>query len=62
MQLVDPFGLVTDRVALYRLMQEKGLAFLAEELFAMQAADPDCMQYPRFKLRDDTSAVMAEIV
>ena len=61
MQLVEPFGVAADRVVLYHMMKDKGLAPMAEELFALQAADPDCMEHPRFKLRDDTSAVIAAV-
>ena len=60
-QLVEPFGVARDRAELYQMMKEKGLAPMAEELFALQAADPECMGYPRFKLRDDTSAVIAAV-
>lgn len=61
MQLVETFGVAADRVELFGLMKEKELALMAKELFAMQDADPDCLRYPRFKLRDDTSAVMAAV-
>lgn len=60
-QLVETFGVVPNRVELFHLMKQKGLHTMAEELFAMQDADPNCMRYPRFKLRDDTSAVIAVV-
>jgi len=61
-QLYEPFGAVESLPALYALMHTKGLAACARSLFAMQDADPECMEYPRFKLRDDTSAVLAELM
>lgn len=42
--------------ALHCRVARRGIAPLAGELFARQAADPDFTAVPRFKLRDDTTA------
>jgi serine/threonine protein phosphatase PrpC len=41
--------------------QRRGLARLAAELRAIEAADPECRRFPRLKPRDDATAVMARI-
>jgi len=38
-------------------MQSSDLEQMYQQLFSAQDADPDCNQYPRFKLRDDTCAL-----
>lgn len=58
-QLTDTFSLAADMPDLHLKIKEQGLALLSMELFSHQQADPDCYAYPRFKVRDDTSAVWA---
>ena len=41
--------------------QRQGLAPLAAELRAIEAADPECRRFPRLKPRDDATAVLARI-
>lgn len=60
-QLVEPFGLAGDLPDLFHKMKEQGLADLAATLFSRQEADPDCLHHPRFKLRDDTTALWATV-
>lgn len=55
------FGEAEDPAALHEKARAVGLASLAEHLFALQEADADLRVLPRFKLRDDTSAVLAEL-
>lgn len=56
-QLTEVFGQYPDYIALLEAMQENDLQEMADHLCAMQDADADCMNYPRFKLRDDTCAL-----
>lgn len=56
-QLSDVFGLFEGYSPLFAAMQVSDLEQMYQQLFAAQAADPDCNQYPRFKLRDDTCAL-----
>lgn len=58
-QLVQPFGLAADLTQLHRQMEDQGLALLSQKLFTYQERDPYCTHYPRFKLRDDTTAIWA---
>ena len=60
-QLIEPFGLAGDLPDLFHKMKEQGLADLAATLFSRQQADPDCLHHPRFKLRDDTTALWATV-
>ncbi len=60
-QLVEPFGVAADAAALHGCMRNQGLAVLAAQLFALQDGDPNCDRYPRFKLRDDTTAILARM-
>lgn len=56
-QLADVFGYYRDHTALFAAMREKDLEDMFAHLCAMQDADSGCTEYPRFKLRDDTSAL-----
>ncbi len=60
-QLVDCFGEFDDYSRLHNQMQNTPLKKLYERLYELQKSDPDCNKYPRFKLRDDASAVWAII-
>ncbi|HEX6840832.1 MAG TPA: PP2C family serine/threonine-protein phosphatase [Stellaceae bacterium] len=46
---------------LFDAAQQKGLAPLAAELRAIEAADPECRRFPRLKPRDDATAVMVRL-
>ena len=50
-----------DLSVLHEKAQETGLPLLTERLFALQDADAELLVLPRFKLRDDSSAVLAEV-
>lgn len=41
--------------------QQQGLAPLAAELRAIEAADPECRRFPRLKPRDDATAVLVRL-
>ena len=41
--------------------QRRGVAPLAAALRAIEAADPQCRQFPRLKPRDDATAVLAQL-
>lgn len=56
-QLAEVFGKYPGYTALFAAMREGDLKKLSQELCALQDADPDCNDYPRFKLRDDTCAL-----
>lgn len=56
-QLSEVFHQYADDKALFAAMQENDLEEMFRRLCALQDADPDCNQYPRFKHRDDTSAL-----
>lgn len=56
-QLSEVFGLFDGYSALFDAMQVSDLEQMYQQLFSAQDADPDCNQYPRFKLRDDTCAL-----
>ncbi len=56
-QLSDVFGFYKGYFELFSAMQESDLQQLCLRLRYAQDADPDCNQYPRFKLRDDTCAL-----
>lgn len=55
-RLVDTFGRYSD-ASLFRAARERGLQDLLEELRAIEAGDPDCIEYPRFKRCDDATAL-----
>lgn len=56
-QLADVFGYYRDYTALFEAMREKDLEEMFQNLCALQNADPDSTKYPRFKHRDDTTAL-----
>lgn len=56
-QLAEVFGKYRGYTDLFRAMQENDLEDMFRQLCALQDADPDCNEYPRFKLRDDTCAL-----
>ena len=56
-QLADVFHIFKSYFQLFSTMQESDLEQLCLRLRYAQDADPDCNQYPRFKLRDDTCAL-----
>lgn len=58
-QLIEPFGVASSAEDLHRMMTSAGIATLAGQLFARQEADANCGEYPRFKMRDDTTAILA---
>ena len=53
----DVFGFFDGYFALFDGMQKSDLEQMYRRLWNAQDADPDCNQYPRLKLRDDTSAL-----
>ncbi len=56
-QLCEAFGFYDGYLSLFAAMQKEDLEVLYRQLFDAQAADPNCNQHPRFKLRDDTCAL-----
>ena len=56
-QLAEVFRQYPDYNALFDAMQCKDLEDMFSTLCALQDADDDLNDYPRFKLRDDTSAL-----
>ena len=56
-QLAEVFGQYTGYTALFEAMQTTDLSEMFRTLCAMQDADPEGNDYPRFKHRDDTSAL-----
>lgn len=56
-QLAEVFRQYPDYNALFDAMQRKDLDELFSELCSLQDADDDLNDFPRFKLRDDTSAL-----
>ena len=56
-QLTEVFGKYRGYTGLFAAMQETDLEDMFRELCAMQDADDDLNDYPRFKLRDDTCAL-----
>ncbi len=56
-QLTDVFCQYPSYTALFEAMQEQDLEEMFRQLCALQDADPDYSQYPRFKRRDDTCAL-----
>ena len=47
--------------ALFDAANAQGLAALAEELRAVEAADPDGLRFPRFKRSDDATALLVAV-
>ncbi len=56
-QLSELFGIYDSYSSLFAAMQEKDLEAIYQTLCMAQDRDPDCNNYPRFKLRDDTCAL-----
>lgn len=56
-QLTEVFAQYKDYPALFAAMRENDLEEMFCRLCALQDADADCTRYPRFKHRDDTSAL-----
>ena len=56
-QLAEVFGKYRGYTGLFAAMQENDLEDMFRDLCAMQDADDDLNDYPRFKLRDDTCAL-----
>jgi hypothetical protein len=55
-RLVENYGAYADR-ALLEAAANKGLEILRAELRQIEASDPTCHRYPRFKVGDDASAI-----
>lgn len=60
-QLCTPFGLYLDYGVLHDVMEKTSLLQLTETLHKAQELDPEANRYPRFKFRDDISAVFAGV-
>ena len=56
-RLVDIFGRYTPR-ALFDAARERGLDALITELRELEAADPDCRNFPRAKVSDDATGLL----
>mgnify|MGYP003290788758 CR=1 FL=1 len=56
-QLTEVFGVYESYTKLFEAMQKNNLEEMFARLCALQDADADCNDYPRFKLRDDTCAL-----
>jgi hypothetical protein len=56
-QICDIFYLVRNFEELHEKMAKEDLSDMVKELFDIQDTDPDYNQYPRFKHRDDTTAI-----
>ena len=56
-QLAEVFGQYKGYTALFAAMQTEDLEDMFQKLCALQDADPECNNYPRFKHRDDTCAL-----
>lgn len=56
-QLAELFGLYEGYAGLLDAMEHESLQSMYDKLYAAQEKDADCIDYPRFKLRDDTCAV-----
>jgi hypothetical protein len=55
-RLVDTYHVHTDQ-ALFQAVERRGLSSLLQELRALEAADAECVRYPRFKQCDDATAL-----
>lgn len=60
-QICDTFYLVRNFEELHEKMAKEDLADMVKELFDIQDTDPDYNQFPRFKHRDDTTAIFCWI-
>jgi hypothetical protein len=56
---VDTFQLVTEDRIIARAEHE-GLAAILAEVRCIEERDPECIQYPRFKLKDDATALLVK--
>ena len=56
-QLVDTFGIYENYKELMEATQSVSLLSLCDTLFDAQNNDPEANEFPRFKLRDDTSCL-----
>ncbi len=61
MQLLNTFEFYESFEDLQKNIRNYGLTELGKKLFEAQDDDSECMSFPRFKLRDDTSAVYATV-
>ncbi len=59
-RLVDVFQRYNTR-AFFDAARERGLEALLTELRALEAADPDCRQFPRAKVNDDATGLLLEV-
>ncbi len=59
-RLVDTFGLVAEDRLLGRA-REEGLSALLAEVRQAEDNDPDCLRHPRFKPKDDATALLLEM-
>jgi hypothetical protein len=60
LRLVDVFRRY-DHKRLLEAARIRGLAFLLDELRAIESADPDCAEYPRTKVSDDATGVLLRV-
>lgn len=58
--LIDDYG-AFDETGLFEAIRARGLAAVAEELRAIEAADIACTRFPRFKTSDDATALWLRI-
>ena len=56
-QLAELFGFYQGYAGLLDAMEHESLQQMYDKLYAAQDKDADCIDYPRFKIRDDTCAV-----
>ena len=56
-ELADLYGVYEDYDRLFEAMQQNDLDQMFAHMVKIQNNDPYCNRYPRFKLRDDTSAL-----
>lgn len=61
-QICETFYLVRNFEELHEKMTREDLADMVQELFDIQDTDPDYNQYPRFKHRDDTTAIYSLVM
>ena len=57
---VDHYGLHGDEGLIDACGRKGGVAAVLKQIRAVEAADPDCTKYPRFKPTDDATAVMLQ--
>jgi len=61
-QQAELFGFYRCYTDLFQAMQETDLEEMFQRLCAAQDADPKCIQFPRFKHRDDTCAMWGTFI